>query len=101
MAVSRVRREAAAQLTAWGLEDVSFSAGLVLSELTTNAIRYGNAPIRVRLLLDRNLICEVSDGSSTSRTCGTPPRPTRAAAGCSSSRSTPNGGGRATRTAAR
>lgn len=66
VAVSRVRREAAAQLTAWGLEDVSFSAGLVLSELTTNAIRYGNAPIRVRLLLDRNLICEVSDGSSTS-----------------------------------
>lgn len=66
VAVSRVRREAAAQLTAWGLEEVSFSAGLVLSELTTNAIRYGNAPIRVRLLLDRNLICEVSDGSSTS-----------------------------------
>ncbi|MFG2616101.1 SpoIIE family protein phosphatase [Streptomyces sp. NPDC048507] len=66
VAVSRVRREAAAQLVAWGLEEVSFSAELVLSELTTNAIRYGNAPIRVRLLHDRNLICEVSDGSSTS-----------------------------------
>ncbi|MFJ9339869.1 SpoIIE family protein phosphatase [Streptomyces sp. NPDC101733] len=65
-AVSRARREAAAQLTAWGLEEVSFTAELVLSELITNAIRYGTAPIRVRLLRDRNLICEISDGSSTS-----------------------------------
>ncbi|MGO4462127.1 SpoIIE family protein phosphatase [Streptomyces sp. M-16] len=66
VAVSRVRREASAQLAAWGMEEVSFPAELVLSELITNAIRYGNEPIRVRLLRDRNLICEVSDGSSTS-----------------------------------
>ncbi|MEU8779730.1 SpoIIE family protein phosphatase [Streptomyces sp. NPDC048606] len=65
-AVSRVRRLAAGQLAAWGLEEVSFTAELVLSELITNAIRYGSAPVRVRLLRDRNLICEVSDGSSTS-----------------------------------
>ncbi|MGW2667812.1 SpoIIE family protein phosphatase [Streptomyces sp. NPDC001272] len=65
-AVSRVRRTAAAQLEAWGLEDLSFTAELVLSELITNAIRYGGEPIRVRLLNDRNLICEVSDASSTS-----------------------------------
>ncbi|MCX5193495.1 SpoIIE family protein phosphatase [Streptomyces sp. NBC_00249] len=65
-AVSRVRREAAGQLTAWGLEEASFTAELILSELITNAIRYGTAPVRVRLLRDRNLICEVSDGSSTS-----------------------------------
>jgi len=38
----------------------------VLSELITNAIRYGTEPIRVRLLYERTLICEVSDGSSTS-----------------------------------
>ncbi|MFJ8213585.1 SpoIIE family protein phosphatase [Streptomyces sp. NPDC096033] len=65
-AVSRVRRAAAGQLEAWGLEELSFTAELVLSELITNAIRYGNEPIRVRLLHDRNLICEVWDGSSTS-----------------------------------
>ncbi|MEV7547426.1 SpoIIE family protein phosphatase [Streptomyces sp. NPDC089915] len=65
-AVSRVRRAAAGQLEEWGLEGLSFTAELILSELMTNAIRYGNEPMRVRLLHDRNLICEVSDGSSTS-----------------------------------
>ncbi|MFF4850370.1 SpoIIE family protein phosphatase [Streptomyces sp. NPDC001194] len=65
-AVSRVRGAASAQLGAWGLGDLSFTAELILSELITNAIRYGNAPIRVRILRDRSLICEVSDGSSTS-----------------------------------
>ncbi|KIF03031.1 histidine kinase [Streptomyces sp. RSD-27] len=65
-AVSRVRRAAAAQLEAWGLEELSFTVELILSELITNAIRYANEPIRVRLLDDRNLICEISDGSSTS-----------------------------------
>ncbi|MEU9236930.1 SpoIIE family protein phosphatase [Streptomyces subrutilus] len=65
-AVSRVRNAGAAQLAAWGLEDVSFTTELILSELVTNAIRYGSAPVRVRLLRDRTLICEVSDGSSTS-----------------------------------
>lgn len=39
---------------------------LVLSELITNAIRYATGPIDVRLLLDRTLICEVADASSTS-----------------------------------
>ncbi|MYR57857.1 hypothetical protein GTY54_17005, partial [Streptomyces sp. SID625] len=35
-------------------------------ELVTNAIRYGSAPIHVRLIHDRTLICEVSDGTSAS-----------------------------------
>ncbi|MFG2978985.1 SpoIIE family protein phosphatase [Streptomyces sp. NPDC048331] len=65
-AVSRVRNAGAAQLAAWGLEEISFTTELILSELITNAIRYGSAPVRVRLLRDRTLICEVSDGSSTS-----------------------------------
>ncbi|MFF4101592.1 SpoIIE family protein phosphatase [Streptomyces sp. NPDC001903] len=65
-AVSRVRGAGSAQLAAWGLEDIAFTAELILSELITNAIRYGNTPIRVRMLRDRSLICEVSDGSSTS-----------------------------------
>ena len=34
--------------------------------MVTNAIRYANDPIKLRLILDRTLICEVSDASSTS-----------------------------------
>jgi anti-sigma regulatory factor (Ser/Thr protein kinase) len=46
---------------------VAFTTELIVSELVTNAIRYGTEPIRLRLLLDHDtLICEVSDGSSTS-----------------------------------
>ncbi len=65
-AVSRVRNACARRLADWGLEDIAFTTELILSELITNAIRYGTEPIRVRLLYDRSLVCEVSDGSSTS-----------------------------------
>ncbi|MEV8531395.1 SpoIIE family protein phosphatase [Streptomyces sp. NPDC051211] len=65
-AVSPVRNACARRLADWGLEDIAFTTELILSELITNAIRYGTEPIRVRLLYDRSLICEVSDGSSTS-----------------------------------
>ncbi|MFF3425490.1 SpoIIE family protein phosphatase [Streptomyces sp. NPDC002602] len=65
-AVSRVRNAGSAQIAAWGLEEIAFTAELILSELITNAIRYGSAPVGVRLLRDRTLIIEVSDGSSTS-----------------------------------
>ncbi|WP_437033054.1 SpoIIE family protein phosphatase [Streptomyces sp. enrichment culture] len=65
-AVSRIRSEVARQLDAWGLTEAGFATELILSELVTNAIRYGTSPIHVRLLRDRHLICEVSDGSSTS-----------------------------------
>ncbi|MFE2089915.1 SpoIIE family protein phosphatase [Streptomyces sp. NPDC059460] len=64
-AVSRIRSGCAEQLTAWGLEHLTFTTELILSELITNAIRYGTEPIRVRMLRDRSLVCEVSDGSST------------------------------------
>ncbi|MEV4192822.1 SpoIIE family protein phosphatase [Streptomyces toxytricini] len=65
-AVSPVRNACARRLADWGLEDIAFTTELILSELITNAIRYGTEPIRVRLLYDRSLICEVFDGSSTS-----------------------------------
>ncbi|MFD9334300.1 SpoIIE family protein phosphatase [Streptomyces sp. NPDC060028] len=65
-AVSPVRKACARRLADWGLEDIAFTTELILSELMTNAIRYGSEPIRVRLLFDRSLICEISDGSSTS-----------------------------------
>ncbi|RST04722.1 GAF domain-containing protein [Streptomyces sp. WAC05374] len=65
-AVAPVRSACARRLADWGLDDISFATELILSELITNAIRYGGDPITVRLLHGRNLICEVSDGSSTS-----------------------------------
>ncbi|MCX5610905.1 MULTISPECIES: SpoIIE family protein phosphatase/ATP-binding protein [unclassified Streptomyces] len=65
-AVSPLRAACARRLADWGLEDIVFTTELILSELITNAIRYGTEPIRVRLLYDRSLVCEVSDGSSTS-----------------------------------
>ncbi|MDN3297572.1 SpoIIE family protein phosphatase [Streptomyces ficellus] len=65
-AVARVRAACGRQLEQWGLEEVGFTTELMLSELITNAIRYGSEPIHVRLLYERCLICEVSDGSSTS-----------------------------------
>ncbi|WP_408646358.1 SpoIIE family protein phosphatase [Streptomyces jeddahensis] len=65
--VAGIRADAARRLEEWGLEELAFSTELVISELVTNAIRYGAAPIRLRLLRDRSsLICEVADGSSTS-----------------------------------
>ncbi|WP_375803617.1 SpoIIE family protein phosphatase [Streptomyces sp. A012304] len=63
--VSRVRKFAVDQVDAWGLEEAAFVTELVVSELVTNAIRYGEPPIRMRLIRDTSLICEVSDASST------------------------------------
>jgi serine phosphatase RsbU (regulator of sigma subunit)/anti-sigma regulatory factor (Ser/Thr protein kinase) len=54
-----------AQLTDWGIQDAVFTAELVVSELITNAIRHGQAPVQLRLIRENTLICEVSDGSST------------------------------------
>ncbi|WP_312866387.1 SpoIIE family protein phosphatase [Streptomyces boluensis] len=66
-AVSRIRADVTRRLEAWGLEDAAFATELIVSELVTNAIRYGIPPLRLRLLNDdRTLICEVSDASSTS-----------------------------------
>ncbi|MET8248680.1 SpoIIE family protein phosphatase [Streptomyces sp. NPDC005202] len=66
MAVSRIRSDVSRRLVDWRLEESSFATELILSELLTNAIRYGAPPVRVRILLGRTLICEVSDGSNTS-----------------------------------
>ncbi|PZH09519.1 histidine kinase, partial [Streptomyces sp. NTH33] len=61
-----LRAAATAQLQAWNLADTAFATELILSELATNAIRYGHPPLHVRLLRDRHLICEVFDAGSTS-----------------------------------
>jgi serine phosphatase RsbU (regulator of sigma subunit)/anti-sigma regulatory factor (Ser/Thr protein kinase) len=65
--VSHIRTDVIAQLTRWHLQE-TFATELIVSELVTNAIRYGAEPITLRLLrpTDHTLICEVSDSSSTS-----------------------------------
>ncbi|WP_228045019.1 SpoIIE family protein phosphatase [Streptomyces ferrugineus] len=63
--VADTRAQVLARLAQWRLHDVAFTVELVVSELVTNAIRYGQPPIRLRLIRDTSLICEVSDGSST------------------------------------
>ncbi|MEU3338672.1 SpoIIE family protein phosphatase [Streptomyces sp. NPDC002144] len=65
-AVGKTRAAVTRQLTGWGLEELTFATELILSELVTNAMRYGADPIQVRVLFDRTLICEVFDSSSTS-----------------------------------
>ncbi|MFI2205961.1 SpoIIE family protein phosphatase [Streptomyces sp. NPDC020192] len=65
-AVSGMRAAVSEKLAQWDLSELGFGMELVLSELITNAIRYGSDPVHVRLIHDRSLICEVADGSSTS-----------------------------------
>ncbi|GHJ36741.1 SpoIIE family protein phosphatase [Streptomyces sp. TS71-3] len=63
--VAEARTAVIGQLEAWDLTHLVFTTELVVSELVTNAVRYAWAPIRVRLLRDQVLICEVSDPSNT------------------------------------
>ncbi|MDH6623138.1 PAS domain S-box-containing protein [Streptomyces sp. LBL] len=63
--VSEARKEATRQLTEWNLEELAFITELVVSELVTNALRYATGPIRLRLIKERALICEVYDGGAT------------------------------------
>ncbi|MEU8948400.1 SpoIIE family protein phosphatase [Streptomyces sp. NPDC048489] len=71
-AVADARAQAAAQLTSWGLPDLSFTVALVVSELVTNAIRYSTGPIQLRLIRDHVLICEVADTSRAAPHAGQP-----------------------------
>ncbi|GGW71824.1 sodium/proline symporter PutP [Streptomyces xantholiticus] len=71
-AVAHARSLAVGQLAEWNLDNLAFTTELIVSELVTNAIRHAAGPVHLRLIRDRELICEVSDGSSTA------PRPRHA-----------------------
>lgn len=61
--VARAREVAHEQLLAWDLGDLVDTTELLVSELVTNALRHGYGDIRLRLLLDRTLVCEVWDSA--------------------------------------
>ncbi|WP_406483149.1 sodium/proline symporter PutP [Streptomyces platensis] len=64
--VANARALAGRQLAEWGMDDLTFTTELIVSELVTNAIRHATGPVCLRLIRDRGLICEISDASSTS-----------------------------------
>ncbi len=65
--VGTARRLVGQQLTAWDLADRAFTTELIISELVTNAILYGEGPVRLRLIHDQErLLAEVTDANSAS-----------------------------------
>ncbi|MGK5629013.1 SpoIIE family protein phosphatase [Streptomyces sp. URMC 123] len=57
----KARRLARRALARWDLEDLSDSVELLISEVVTNAVRYAERPITLRLLRTDVLRCEVGD----------------------------------------
>ncbi|SNT45320.1 SpoIIE family protein phosphatase [Actinacidiphila glaucinigra] len=61
------RAAARRQLEVWDLDaEIVYTSELIISEFVGNAIRYGSPPLRLRLILDQTLTCEVSDGAPSS-----------------------------------
>jgi serine phosphatase RsbU (regulator of sigma subunit)/anti-sigma regulatory factor (Ser/Thr protein kinase) len=60
-APGRARRLARRALSRWGMEDLTDSVELLVSEVVTNAVRYASRPITLRLLRTDVLRCEVGD----------------------------------------
>ena len=64
-AAGRARRFAEAQLASWGLDELTTTTELLVSELVGNVVRHADGPTRLRMLRGKSLVCEVSDGSPT------------------------------------
>jgi serine phosphatase RsbU (regulator of sigma subunit)/anti-sigma regulatory factor (Ser/Thr protein kinase) len=60
-APGRARRLARGALARWGLEEMTDSVELLVSEVVTNAVRYASRPVTLRLLRTDVLRCEVGD----------------------------------------
>ncbi|QGV78792.1 SpoIIE family protein phosphatase [Streptomyces ficellus] len=60
-APGRARRLARRALARWDLEELSDSVELLVSEVVTNAVRYAERPVTLRLLRTDVLRCEVGD----------------------------------------
>ncbi|MEV6617119.1 SpoIIE family protein phosphatase [Streptomyces sp. NPDC051051] len=60
-APGRARRLARRALARWGMEEMTDSVELLVSEVVTNAVRYATRPVSLRLLRTDVLRCEVGD----------------------------------------
>ncbi|MGV9993138.1 SpoIIE family protein phosphatase [Streptomyces sp. NPDC003374] len=60
-APGKARRLARRALARWGLEELTDSVELLVSEVVTNAVRYTSRPVTLRLLRTDVLRCEVGD----------------------------------------
>ena len=61
---SRARSLIRRPLRRWGLAELVPTAELLVSELVTNAVRYAQGKIGLRLILEQGLVCEVLDESA-------------------------------------
>ena len=61
---SKARSLVRRPLRRWGLTDLVPTAELLVSELVTNAVRYAQGKIGLRLVLEGGLVCEVLDDSA-------------------------------------
>nr|WP_246511012.1 SpoIIE family protein phosphatase [Kitasatospora gansuensis] len=59
--VGKARERACSWLRGRGLDELVDTTELLVSELVTNALRHGRGDIRLRLLRDRTVVCEVWD----------------------------------------
>ncbi|MFE2945227.1 SpoIIE family protein phosphatase [Streptomyces sp. NPDC059255] len=64
-AAGQARRHVREQLASWSLNDLTPTTELLASELVGNVVRHAKGPVRLRLLHDDGLVCEVFDGSLT------------------------------------
>ncbi|WP_346766199.1 ATP-binding protein [Streptomyces sp. A0592] len=63
-AAAAARHHVRRQLTTWNVdEETAFHTELIVSELVTNAVRYGKLPLEPRLIRGRTLACEPRDTS--------------------------------------
>ncbi|MFF0223698.1 SpoIIE family protein phosphatase [Streptomyces sp. NPDC004629] len=63
--VGHARTLATDRLREWGLEHLAPTTELIVSELVTNAVRYGAGPVTLRLIRHHVLVCEVFDANDT------------------------------------
>lgn len=65
VSVAQARALAVSQLEEWGLHRLGHSVELIVSELVTNAVRHGRAPMSLRLIRHSTLVCEVADADGS------------------------------------
>jgi GAF domain-containing protein/anti-sigma regulatory factor (Ser/Thr protein kinase) len=63
-AAGRARAQVRGKLADWNIDEETMQATeLIVSELVTNAIRYGGPPMWLRVIKDLTISCEIHDGN--------------------------------------